>query len=100
MPKVDADFWLNAPEKLGYRYISESVMSNFDHRIAAEVGERLKTGRLFSQYAGWNFCGYVWWDIEAKTFKCEVWQWNEPKEIVSGTLEEIMDQVSGVYGDE
>lgn len=76
----------------------EVVMSNFDHEIDHEVGERLKTEHAYAQYSGWNFCGYVWW--AEGTFHCEVWHYGQPAEEVSGTLEEIMETVSNEWGDE
>ena len=75
-------------------------MSNFGHEINAIVASRLMMEKIYSLYAGWDFCGYVWWDRDADTYKCEVWQWNAPCEIVSGSLPEIMDQVCDTYGDD
>ena len=79
---------------------SRAVMSNFDHEIDAGVAEELRHEKAFAQYSGWNFCGYVWWDRDAETYRCEIWQWNEPVEVVSGSLCEIMDEVCERYGDE
>jgi hypothetical protein len=91
---------MNTPQSLGLKYLHDSVMSNFDHEIdAGEWRERPRTEKVYGQYSGWNFCGYVWWDREAETFKCEVWQYHSPQEIVSGTPQEIMDAVCEKWGD-
>lgn len=94
----------NTPERLGLRYLNhmsgDSVMSNFDHEIDPKGLERLKVEKVYGQYAGWNFCGYVWWDAEAETFKCEVLQYHEPQEIVEGSPQEIMDAVCAKWGDD
>jgi hypothetical protein len=80
-----------------YQELSETVMTNSDHTIENEVAEKLKTGKYFSQYSGWNFCGYVWWNKDK--WSCEVWTYHSLSEIVNGsTLEEIMDEVSTKYG--
>lgn len=89
---------MSKPEKLGLAYCPDSVMSNFDHTIDVAVAARLQEEPAFAQYSGWNFCGYVWWDKGAQTFNCEVWHYNAPVEVVSGSLEEIMDDVSDKYG--
>lgn len=73
-----------------------SVMSNFDHEIDSEIAERLKTEHAYALYTAWNFCGNVWWGRE--TYCCEVWRFRKPVEEVSGTLEEIMDELSDRWG--
>jgi hypothetical protein len=75
-----------------------AVMSNFDSKIDSAVATGLKTGKFIASYAGWNFSGKVWWDSDEETYKCEVWVYKVPQEVVSGTLQEIMDQVSEKYG--
>lgn len=84
----------------GYEYSGESVMSNFDHEIDADRAEALKHSQDLDQYAGWNFCGYIWWDKQAETYHCEVWCYGSHVETFSGSLEEIMEQVCDEYGDE
>lgn len=91
---------VNMPDHLGLRYLPDPVMSNFDHVINAGVGAELERGGCYAQYAGWNFCGYVWWEAAAKTFNCEVWVYGSPREIISGSLSEIMGQVCEKYGDD
>ena len=82
-------------------YEAELSMSNCDHSIDEGLPEKLMQNecKLYSQYAGWNFCGYVW--FEDKQFTCQVWQYNSPREeITADTLEEIMNLVSEEWGSE
>ena len=73
-------------------------MTNSDHTIEEDVAQELKTGKFYSQYPGWNFCGYVWWNKDK--WSCEVWKYNSHITTVHGyTLQEIMDKVSEDYGD-
>ncbi len=79
--------------------IEDSVMSNFDREIDQAVAERLRTEERFSRYAGWNFNGRVWWDRELSVWKCEVWTYGSPKDVVlSDTLEDVMTTVSNRWG--
>lgn len=74
-------------------------MSNFDHSIDVELEEALQKGKSYAQYAGLNFCGYVYWGKEEKKYICEVWQHNTWIEtIIANTLKEIMEEVSEQYG--
>ena len=80
-----------------YEELPETVMSNCDHSIEHDVAEKLKTGKYYSQYAGWNFCGYVWWN--ENKWSCEVWTYHSHVDTIHGeTLEEIMEKVSQEYG--
>jgi len=92
------DIKQNRPDALGLKYLPNPVMSNFDHEIDRDVAKELEKGGCYAQYAGWNFCGYVWWEDES--FHCEVWVYRSPQEIISGSLEEIMDTVCEKYGDD
>ncbi len=76
-----------------------TVMSNFGHKIDYEVAELLKDGKHYSQYAGWNFCGWVYYDVLEKLFICEVWVYHTLREILKyRTLELIMKNVCENYG--
>lgn len=80
-----------------YSEYSEAVMSNYDHTIDNEVAEHIKGKELSAEYAGWNFCGYVWW--EGDMWNCEVWHYGSwQKTFNAETLEEIMSNVSDEYG--
>lgn len=80
-----------------YTEFSEGVMSNFDHDIDEKVAEAIKDRPLYAQYAGWNFCGYVWW--QNGKWCCEVWTYGSwCKTFVADTLSEIMSDVSSEYG--
>lgn len=84
-------------ENKSFTYLAESVMSNADHTIEEDVAKELKKGSFYAQYAGWNFCGYVWWN--ENKWSCEIWQYNSHIDTVQGdTLQEIMDKVSEEYG--
>ena len=77
---------------------SELGMSNLDRTIDEGLEDELKSnaGKMYAQYAGWNFCGYVWFEDEQ--FVCQVWTYRVPREeIVAPTLEEIMEEVSCKY---
>lgn len=76
---------------------NETIMSNSDNHIDMVVAEYIKNKPLFSQYSGWNFCGYVWFD--GGNWCCEVWVfgfWRET--FIEETLEKIMMKVSNKYG--
>jgi len=86
---------------INYKYIEEAMMSNFDHIIDENVAAQLRDQPCYSQYSGWDFCGYVWCVHSEQKYKCEVWTWKEPREIIEAdSLEEIMDIVSDKYGGE
>lgn len=77
----------------------ETVMSNSDHTIEEEIAVKLKQGKYYSQYSGWDFCGYVYWDNEM--WICEVWQYHSKVDTIkASSLSEIMYEVSSEYGDE
>jgi len=78
----------------------EAIMTNFDHTIDREVEGELRSGKHYAQYAGYDFCGYIWRDLELHAWKCEVWQYRSPVEVITEqTLEEIMTTTSERYGD-
>lgn len=77
----------------------EAVMTNFDGSIDEAVARVLADGKHYAQYAGWNFCGYVWRDGEQ--WACEVWTYGSPREVVRAeTLQDIMTAVGDTYGSE
>lgn len=81
-----------------YDYVG-TVMTNFDHSIDEDLAKKLKRRKWYSQYAAWDFCGYVWWDRKTKDWNCEVWSYHVHRETVSAnSLQEIMDKVSEDYG--
>ena len=87
---------IDIPE--GYEEYS-TVMSNFDGKIDTEIAEVLKKENKYSQYAGWNFCGWIWWDKKTEEWYCKVMVYRSHRETVKAkTLEEIMEIVSSNYG--
>lgn len=78
-----------------FNYIGD-VMSNFDHAIESGMENKLKSDKLYGDYAGWNFHGQVWFD---KVFKCQVMVYgSHSATIEAGTLKVLMDKVSTEYG--
>lgn len=75
----------------------ECIMSNLGHIIDIDVAEAIKNKPFFSQYSGWDFCGYVWW--QADKWHCEIWTYRSWRETISAdTLEIIMVKVCDTYG--
>jgi len=60
----------------------------------------LKTENVYAKYPGWNFNGTVWYDKEAKTYRCDVWCYHKLEKTVSGSLKSIMKQICEEYGDD
>ena len=76
-------------------------MSNLGPTIDEGLAEALKKAprKVLAQYAGWDFCGYVWFD--SSQFVCQVWTYGSRKEeIAADSLEDIMTSVSEKYGAE
>ena len=79
--------------------LDDDVMSNFDHRIDAELAECLKTAEAFARYAGWDFNGRVWWARDVERWRCEVWCYCTPVAVVeASSLEDIMSEVCERWG--
>jgi len=75
-----------------------AIMSNFDHAIDEDVVKAIKGKPHYAQYAGWNFCRYVWYADDQ--WHCEVWRYGSPEDslVSANELEEIMTEVSDSYG--
>ena len=85
----------------GYEYLDNLGMSNFDHSIDEGLEKALQKGKCYAQYAGWNFCGEVYWGKKEQIYICEVSRYNIWVDTIQAdTLEEIMEKVSEKYGDE
>ena len=81
----------------GLTDVGEAVASNCDHSFNAPLAERLKHEPVFSQYAGWHFCGYVWFG--AGQYHCAVYTYKSYRETISAaTMEDLMTAVSDNYG--
>lgn len=75
------------------------VMTNFDHTIDEGVARRLESeDRAVARYSGLNFNGKVWFEPGVGVYRCEVWRYGVYRMTVSGTLAEIMREVSERYG--
>lgn len=89
------DNHLRRPEV--FREYPEALMSNFDRVIDDNVAEAIQNRPLYAQYAGRNFCGYVW--RQDGKWHCEIWTYKSYCETFSAdTLQEIMSGVSFEYG--
>ena len=87
---------IRLPESFS-EYKGEELMSNYDNEIVSETLEAIKGQELFSRYSGWDFNGKVWWQNDR--WHCEVWCYGSWKETFTcHTLENIMMEVSDVYG--
>ena len=94
---VNGNSNIRVPEHFGD--FGKTVMSNFDHYIDEKIATELKVKDLFSQYSGWNFCGYCWWNKQYSKWCCEVWthgSWQTT--IVADELKDIMNDVSEQWG--
>ena len=86
---------LKKPED--FKMYPDTLMSNFEHTIDKEIEQKIKVQKLYAQYTGWDFYGYVWYDNNK--WNCEVWQYGSHDDTVTAdTLEEIMEEVSMGYG--
>lgn len=84
-----------------YEEHSENLMTNFDHSIDNEVAQELKKDELWAQYTGWNFWAGVWWNRQRKEWSCMVKHyWVHVDTFHAATLENIMNIVSEIYGND
>lgn len=82
-----------------YGYIAQTVMSNYNYVINKKIASKLKKEKLYADYIGGNFLGYVWWHKENEQWYCELWQ--DQKHIQtfnSDSLPELMLDVTEKYG--
>lgn len=78
----------------------ESVYSNFDHRLEADVAAELerRPGEVCAQHAAWNFCGYIWRMPDGRWID-QVWHHGSPvRDIIGDTLREVIEDASDSYG--
>ncbi len=88
---------LKKPED--FEMYPDTLMSNFEHSINKEVEKKIKGQKIYAQYTGGDFYGYVWYDNNK--WNCEVWRYNFHIEtITKDSLEEIMEEVFSEYGSE
>lgn len=83
----------------GYGYVSDTVMTNYDHSIDGDVAEQIKKSGASAQYAAWNFCGHVWWNKDRNLWSCEIWQnGTHVNTLHADSLLELMDEACKLYG--
>lgn len=81
----------------GWRELSDTVMSNFDHQIDGAVEDALQRGGCYSSHTGWNFCGDVW--FEQGEWHEQVFRYHQAQGTYSATtLHELMHDVNDIYG--
>jgi hypothetical protein len=81
-------------EEIGY----PGGMSNFDFEVAEGIEDRLRTERVYTRYAGWDFNGKVWLNAEG-SFSCQVWVYGSSVATVQAeTLHDLMHEVSDEWG--
>lgn len=91
LTRVDYVKWEHIGDEQGHG------LSNLDHTIDDGIEDQLKSGQCWTQYAGINFNGRVWWDGEQ--FVCDVWVYGVSCELLAApTLKELMTVVSNKYG--
>jgi len=87
---------LGPPED--YVEIGDTGLSNLDFEVKPGIEDRLRTERVYTLYAGWNFNGKVWFDAEG-SFSCQVWCYHQPVATVrADTLHDLMHEVSDKWG--
>ncbi len=84
---------------MGNREKEDSIYSNFDHCFDHDE-EYVKTHPdKYFHHSAWNFCGYVWYDIETKKFYEEVWVYKSHRKTIEGeSLEDLIENVNIEFG--
>lgn len=78
----------------------DTVYSNCDHVLALTAQQVQATGQ-YHLHAGWNFCGYVWWDQKRQQFTEEIWRHGHlVATVTSDTLDALIGDVVADYGSE
>jgi hypothetical protein len=77
---------------------SDELMSNFDHEVNKDIEKELiENNNLKASYPGWEFHGICWY--KDNNFYCRVMRYHS---IVgyykADTPEELMEEISGIYG--
>ena len=81
-----------------YTETDEARLSNCWFEVEPGTEELLRSEKVWTRYAGWNFNGRVWLDAEG-SFSCQVWVYGSPVATVRAeTLDELMHEVSGEWG--
>ena len=75
----------------------DSIYSNFDHVLCADVEAEVARGGVFARHHAWNFNARVWCD--GGRWYSEVWQYGS----VVATLEgesacDVIEQANAEYG--
>ncbi len=76
-----------------------SVFSNFDHTIHSESLKLVEAGTHQGQHAAWDFCGWVWYDVDKKKWFEEIWRHAAHVETLEGdTFREVIDEAIDRFG--
>ena len=74
------------------------VYSNLDHDYEM-TEEQVKNSGMCHAHPAWNFCGYVWFDIENQKFVEEVMIYRSVVDVLCGeTLDEVIQEAIDLYG--
>jgi hypothetical protein len=95
--RIAASRLIRRPDNYGY--IAQTVMSNYNYMINKKIAAKLKKEKLYADYIGGTFKGYVWWHKENLQWYCELWQnQKHVQTIYSESLPELMLDVTERYG--
>jgi len=76
----------------------EDVYTNFDHSFNLTEEQVKKSGKYHAHPAR-EFCGYVWFDTETRTFKEEIWRYKSIQETLEDDeLEHLIERANGKWG--
>ena len=76
----------------------DELMSNFDHEINEEIKNKLiENSNLMAGYPGWEFHGECWFN--EGMFYCKVMRYKSCVGYYKAeTPEELMEEISSIYG--
>lgn len=76
----------------------DAVYSNLDHSYEM-TEEQVKNSGMYHAHPAWNFCGYVWFDLEKQKFIEEVMIYKNVVNTLYGkTLESVIQEAIMLYG--
>lgn len=80
----------------------DTVYTNLDHFLDKQVVKHLKKNPGdMAQHAGWDFCGYIWYEDKLDVWMEEVWVYHKLQE--TRQEKNLMTLINGVnedYGSE
>jgi hypothetical protein len=74
------------------------VYSNFNHDYEM-TEEQIKNSGMYHAHPAWDFCGYVWFDIEKQKFVEEIMIYRNVVNVLCGeTLDGVIQEAVDLYG--